>query len=98
MSASMIAIPIMLNPAFAPSQTQIWTEAENNAEIVFTYSNPCKYPDYTYVISIPINIPDVAPKRAISNASEKKKNRINMDLAPIASISIISFTLSLTDV
>ena len=90
----------MLNHTFAQSsQTQIWTDAENNAEIVFTYSNPvASTPDYTYVISIPINIPDVAPKTAISNASEKKRTRINMDLAPIASISLISFTLSLTDV
>ena len=41
MLASVIGIPIMLNAAFAQSsQTQIWTDAENNAEIVFTYSNP----------------------------------------------------------
>jgi hypothetical protein len=69
---------MLLMTAFAqPSQTQISTDTENNAEIVFTYSNPVANTPTMLHFSVSKHVSTLIPVRlAFINADRKTSSTI----------------------
>jgi hypothetical protein len=69
---------MLLMTAFAqPSQTQISTDTENNAEIVFTYSNPAANTPTMLHFSVSKHVSTLIPVRlAFINADRKTSSTI----------------------